>query len=135
MHTFVLRKIDQVKGKINFYKLEIDGICEFDQFCDELQRGGEGKVLYYLFALMDSIANLRHPPAKKKVRELKGRKKSDHVKDFEIKKDVNGVSKRVYYFKDENGNVIVFGSSKSDQEEDIARLRRIKKEYFNSKIS
>ena len=30
MPKFALIKIDQVKGKINFYKLEIDGTCEFE---------------------------------------------------------------------------------------------------------
>lgn len=98
MPKFALVKIDQVKGKINFYKLKIDGTCEFDEFCLEFK-------------------------------ELKGRKKSEKVKDFEIKKDVY----RVYLFKDDAGNVIVFGSSKNNQKEDIARLRRLKEEFIKSR--
>ena len=130
MRTFVLLKIDQVKGKINFYKLEIDGTCEFDEFCDELENADEKKALVTIYATMESVANLRMLPGKK-FKELKGRKKSDKVKDFEIKKDAY----RVYLFKDDVGNIIIFGSSKNTQKEDIARLRRLKEEFLKSKES
>ena len=65
----------------------------------------------------------------KKFRELKGRKKNDIIKDYEIKKDAN----RIYLFKDDVGNIIVFGSTKNNQKEDIAKLRRLKVEYNKSK--
>jgi hypothetical protein len=86
MHTFVLHKIDQVKGKISFYKLEIDGKCDFDEFCEAFETADEKKILLTLYAIMDSVANLSLLP-KTKFRELKGRKKSDKIKDYEIKKD------------------------------------------------
>ena len=41
MRIFALKKIEQVKGKINFYKLEVDGKCEFDEFCELLERKKE----------------------------------------------------------------------------------------------
>ena len=131
MHKFALIRLNEIKGKITFFKLEINGKCEFDEFCAELENAGEKKVLFNLFATMDSIANLKYLP-QKKVRELKGRKRSDKIKDYEIKKVINGVPKRIYLFKDDNGDVIVFGSSKINQKEDIQRLRRIKLEYYNS---
>ena len=128
MPTFALKKIEQVKGKINFYKLEIDGKCEFDEFCSAIERADGSKILLTIYAIMDSVANLSLLP-KTKFRELKGRKASDKVKDYEIKKDAI----RVYLFKDEIGNIVVFGGSKNNQKEDIARLRRLKEEYIKKK--
>ena len=32
MPKFVIRKIPEIVGKIDFFKLEIDGKCEFDTF-------------------------------------------------------------------------------------------------------
>lgn len=128
MHTFVLIKIDQVKGKINFYKLEIDGECEFDEFCAAIEKADRSKILITIYAIMDSVANLSLLP-KTKFRELKGRKASDKVKDYEIKKDAI----RIYLFKDDKGNIVVFGGSKNNQKDDIARLRRLKEEYFKNK--
>jgi hypothetical protein len=77
---------------------------------------------------MDSVANLKYIP-KNRYRELKGRKKSDKIKDFEIKKD----DIRIYLFKDLAGNVVIFGGFKNNQVKDIARLRRIKNEFVKQK--
>ena len=127
MPKFALIRIEQVKGKINFFKLVIDGTCEFDKFCQELDRAETKKALFSIYATMESVANLIRPPGTR-FKELKGRKINDNVKDYEIKKDAF----RVYLFKDEAGNVIVFGSSKNNQKEDIARLRRLKEEFIKS---
>jgi hypothetical protein len=127
MHRFALKNIEQVKGKISFFKLEIDGKCYFDDFCKSFVSPEEEKVLAVIYATMDSVANLKFLP-NTKFRELKGRRKSDKIKDFEIKKD----DIRVYLFKDKAGHIVVFAGCKNDQEEDIARLRRIKLEYINS---
>ena len=85
MSTFALISLDQVKGRIKFYKLEIDGICEFDQFCEALENKNGQTILHTIFAIMESVANLNYL-AKTKFRELKGRKRSDKVKDYEVKK-------------------------------------------------
>jgi hypothetical protein len=127
MRNFVLHKIDQVKGKISFYRLEIDGRCEFNDFCNELEMTGKTNVLATILAIMDSVANLQFLP-KTKYRELKGRLKSDKVKDFEVKKD----EYRVYLFKIDDGNIVAFGGYKKDQKEDIKRLRRIKSEFVKA---
>ncbi len=128
MPKFALIKIEQVKGKINFYKLEIDGTCEFDEFCQELDRAETKKVLISIYATMESVANLSRLPGTK-FKDLRGRKETDKVKDFEIKKDAY----RVYLFKDDVGNIIVFGGSKNTQKKDIARLRRLKEEFLKNK--
>ncbi len=126
MRKFALIRIEQVKGKLQFFKLQTDGICEFDQFCESLERTGNKKQLSTIYAIMDLVANLHYMP-KSKYRELKGRRKSDKVKDFEIKKD----DIRIYLFKDQSGNIVVFGGFKRNQTEDITRLRRIKSEFVN----
>jgi hypothetical protein len=65
-------------------------------------------------------------------KELTGRKKSDPIKDYEIR-----VKKiRIYLFKCEKvGKMIVLGALKDDkkQKADIEYMRRIKKAYINSK--
>lgn len=128
MPRFALKKIEQVKGRINFYKLEVDGRSEFNEFCEALENANERKVLNTIYATMDSVANLKYLP-KTKFRQLKGRKTSDKVKDYEIKKDTI----RIYLFKDDKGNIVVFSGTKNDQKEDIAKMRRIKEEYIKSK--
>ncbi|HOM40110.1 MAG TPA: hypothetical protein PK064_04305 [Bacteroidales bacterium] len=77
---------------------------------------------------MESVANLNRLP-ETKFRELKGRPAGDNVKEYEIKKKPY----RIYLFKVDAGNIIVFGSSKKLQKKDIKRLRQIKNEYLKSK--
>ena len=63
-----------------------------------------------------------------KYKELMGRPEGDNVKEYEIKKDAY----RVYLFKDNMGNIIVFGSVKGNQNRDISRFRSIKTDYIKS---
>jgi hypothetical protein len=124
MLKFETDKITQVKGRIPFLKLKIEGICEFDRFVKELEETVEGKkIIKTIYAIMDSASNLNNLP-KEKFRELKARSKSDLIKDYEIKKG----EIRVYLFS-YSGYIVVFSGTKNKQREDIARLRRIKKEY------
>ena len=130
MHTFALKRIEQIKGKIGFFKLEIDGVCEFDEFCKTLEEKKEGSKLRTIYAIMESASNIspsRLPGTKYK--ELEGRHRGDDVKEYEIKKKPY----RVYMFRDDEGNIIVFGGIKNNQKKDITRFRSIKKEYFLSK--
>ena len=128
MYKFALYKIEQVKGRIPFFKLVIDGRCAFDEFCNDIVKAGNEGALKSLLTNMDSLSNnLRLPPSKYK--ELRGRAKNDRIKDFEFKKN----EYRVYGFVSDAGDIIVFGGKKTRQERDIARLREIKKEYFNTK--
>ena len=65
-----------------------------------------------------------------KFKELKGRKKGDKYKDYEFKEDVY----RIYLFDDPDlGKIIAICSTKDSQDRDIARLRKIKSEYFKQK--
>ena len=128
MRKFALIKIEQVKGKINFYKLEIDGNCEFDEFCDLLERKRRLSKLKSIYAIMECVSNMIRLPATK-YKELMGRPEADNVKEYEIKKDAY----RVYLFKDDMGNIIVFGGVKGNQNRDLSRFRRIKTDYIKSK--
>lgn len=129
MSIFALKKIEQVKGKIIFYKLEIDNRCEFDEFCELLESRKDISKLRSILAIMDSVSNLIRLP-KTKFRELEGRPPGDNLKEYEIKKK----SYRVYLFKDSEGNIIVFGSVKGYQKKDIKRFRAIKDDYIKSKV-
>jgi len=129
MRIFVLKRIEQVKGKISFYKLEIDKKCDFDEFCELFEKKRDGSKLRSIYAIMDSISNLNRLPATK-FREIEGRPSGDSVKEYEIKKKPY----RVYLFKDHEGNIIVLGSTKTRQKRDIKRFREIKNEYIKSKI-
>ena len=128
MSIFALKLIEQVKGKIKFYKLERDKKCEFDEFCNLLEGKKEESKLRAIFAIMDSVSNLNRLP-KIKFRELEGRSPDDKIKEYEIKKKPY----RVYLFKDSEGNIVVFGSIKGNQKRDIKRFRAIKIEYLKSK--
>ncbi|HOK26993.1 MAG TPA: hypothetical protein PLX87_10755 [Bacteroidales bacterium] len=128
MSIFVLKRIEQIKGRISFFKLIIDNRCEFDEFCELLKRRKEDSKLRSIFGIMESVANLNRLP-ETKFRELKGRPAGDNVKEYEIKKKPY----RIYLFKVDAGNIIVFGSSKKLQKKDIKRLRQIKNEYLKSK--
>jgi len=128
MSIFVLKRIEQIKGRISFFKLIIDNRCEFDEFCELLKRRKEDSKLRSIFGIMESVANLNRLP-ETKFRELKGRPAGDNIKEYEIKKKPY----RIYLFKDDAGNIIVFGSSKKLQKKDIKRLRQIKNEYLKSK--
>jgi len=128
MRIFALKKIEQVKGKSNFYKLEINNKCQFDEFCELLEKKGDESKLKSIYAIMDAVANLNFLPDTK-FKELSGRRPEDKIKDYEIKKD----KYRVYLFKDDAGNIVVFGSIKKRQKRDIKRLRAIKTEYIKNK--
>ncbi len=126
MTKFALEKIEAVKGKIDFYKLKINGKCDFDEFCEEVKKDKKD-IIGSIFATFNSVSNLmRIPPTRYK--ELIGRKRNDQVKDYEAKKDAY----RVYFFKHSDGRVVVFGSVKGNQTKDINRLRKIKQEYIKS---
>jgi putative component of toxin-antitoxin plasmid stabilization module len=128
MNTFALADIDQVEGRIKFCKLVIDGSCQFDEFCAEVERDGNLKrQLIGLYSNMDQVANLKRLP-EKKFRDITPAKET--VKEFEIKKG----DLRIYLIK-EDGHIVIIGGKKNTQHEDIRQFRSIKKRYLDSKKS
>jgi hypothetical protein len=43
MYTFALNEITEIKGKLKFFKLLVDGTCEYDEFEKEIINEGNLK--------------------------------------------------------------------------------------------
>lgn len=130
MPIFALQPIEEVTGRIKFYKLFIDGNCEFDDFEAGIRNEGNlAKELIKIQTRMTQISNLQSLPDAK-YKPLRGCK--DIYTEFEIKTE----NLRVYLFKEEKtGNVIVCGGKKSTQKKDISHFRNLKKAYIQSKTT
>ena len=131
MSKFVIIHLEEIEGKVKFYKLSYDDICYFDSFWEECEKITQlKKELIQIQTRMEFISNLQFSYLDQtKFKELKGRKRNDPFKDYEIKTK----HLRVYFFKDDSGNIIVLGGSKGTQKNDIARMRDLKLNYFNQK--
>ena len=128
MYSFALLKITEIVGKLSFYKLSINGKCEFDQFEREIQKDGNlKKELIKIQTRLQELAEGKQlPPFKFKDITPKG----ELVKEYEIKSD----HLRVYFFFESNeGRVIVCAGKKNTQSKDIAHFQKIKKAYLSSK--
>src|SRR5690606_261405 len=115
-----------IKGRVHFNKLEIDGLCPFDGFCEEIKQEGNLKgQLITIFSRIEQIANLQRLPATK-FRDITPKKET--VKELEIKtRDL-----RVNLIKEES-HIIILGGKKSTQKGDIAKFRSIKNSYLKFK--
>jgi hypothetical protein len=131
MAEFALEKIEILHSRLNIFKLLINGKCLFDEFWKDVERfGGYEKELDTIQAIIERKAQLQ-PVSPEKYKELKGRKKNDPHKDYEIRTP----NLRVYLFKQEKtGHIIVLGAIKTPkgQDQDIDRMRGIKKRYFEN---
>ena len=127
MPSFTLEEIPIPHARFPIYKLVTNGTCEYDEFEKTIRAEGtyeeELDALDTLFILHAQMERL----APNKYKEL-STDKSDPVKDYEFRTR----SLRVYLFKLPNGKAIVIGghNDKKQQKQDIARMRRIKKEYY-----
>ena len=127
MSNFALLPVPQIKGTIQYRKLEIDGVCPFDSFCNEIQMTGNlRKQLPGLFQIMDDVANRKSLP-REKFKDITPAK--EKVREYEFKKK----DLRAYAIKD-NGHILIFGGRKSTQQNDIRQFRSIKKRYLETKI-
>lgn len=128
MPKFKLKKIEQVKGRNTFYKLIKDGNCEFDEFCDEMDKADMyPSELKNIFTNMDLVAN-QIPLPKKKFKDITKSKSSIKEHEFKTK------NLRVYAFQEKGtGKIIVCGGKKGTQKANIRHFRQIKRQYLNSK--
>lgn len=126
MIIFALEKIKEIEGRLSFYKLLINGFCEFDEFSRQCRSDGNlDSELITIQARMQQLAELKTLP-KEKHRDITP--KNQAVKEYEIKTK----HLRIYLFHDkENGRIIVSGGKKTNQANDIKHFRNIKKAYFN----
>ena len=145
MPTFDLKKLDDVKGKQLFYQLtendvpDLTGLekakdkdAEINErkwgVMDEFEKGLETKYTKdkdRIHALMNQVANNQLLP-KTKFRPLEGREKGDDIKDYEFKSG----DLRYYCIGIPSGKLVCLGGYKNEQEIDIARLRKMKKEVY-----
>lgn len=125
MAEFKLEKIEEIEGKIAFYKLLVNESCEFDEFWEEIKEDGNlSKELAQIQSRMEDVSNLKRLP-KTKFRDITP--KTEKVKEYEIKTK----NLRVYLIKENHtGKIIILGGKKSTQTKDIKRFRRIKKSYL-----
>lgn len=128
MHIFALNEITEIKGRLKFFKLLVNGTCEYDEFEKEIIKEGNLKQeLTTIETRMHEIADLKSLP-QNKFRDITPKK--DNNKEYEIKTK----NLRVYLFHEKNtGRVIVCGGKKGTQQADIKHFRNIKKEYFKQK--
>lgn len=128
MPKFAVEKIKEIDGKVNFFKLLIDGVWLYDSFCANLtEEGGYDSELRKVQALMQEVSEMKSLP-QTKGKPLKGN--SNSVKEFEIKTK----TLRIYLIHEENtGKIIVLGGKKTTQNKDITRFRGIVTQYLNSK--
>lgn len=128
MIKFALKEIEEIKGRLKFYKLLIDNQSEYDEFENKIK--AEGNYLSELRTIetrMHEIAELKTLP-KNKYKDITP--DNDSNKEYEIKTR----HLRVYLFHEKNtGRIIVSGGKKSSQQSDIKHFRSLKKSYFNQK--
>ncbi len=131
MPSFALLEIKTVQGQQKFYQLVVDEERLFDAFWQEIEREGNlAGELRRILAIMNQVAQLKQRLPKTVFRELQGRKKSDHVKEYEVKTS----NLRVYLFhKEGTGKIVVCAGKKNTQYADIKWFRSLKKQYFEVK--
>jgi putative component of toxin-antitoxin plasmid stabilization module len=126
MNKFALKKIPEIKGRILFSMLEVDGACQFEEFCSEIEEDGNmKKQLITAFARMTQVSNLQRLP-EQKFRDITPR--NETIKEFEVKTN----DLRIYLIKEE-GHIIILGGKKNTQKGDISHFRSVKRRYLQSK--
>lgn len=135
MSRFELNKIECVPENFteeHFFKLKVDGKCEYDIFYKKMEKAGNTKK--DLNKISSTMVLLAEGHESANLKKLKGRTESvDSYMDYEIKCG----RLRVYLFEDEEeGKIIVLGELKKDakgQKKNIAKMRKLKLEYFKEK--
>ena len=124
MIIFAQEKIDEVKeGKLVFYKLRVDGICLYDEFCEKMEKNPSClKSLNMIRAYMNFMAESDKMLPSTKFNSIKGK---NNVIGYEFKhKEL-----RVYIVKQEPNVYVVLGGIKSSQKKDIAKFAEIIKDF------
>ncbi|MCD4794677.1 MAG: hypothetical protein K8R54_15685 [Bacteroidales bacterium] len=128
MSNFAIQKINEITGKIKFYKLLLGDTCEFDEFWEAIEKSGNlNKELIKMQTLMQEVSEMNMLPATK-FKSITPKKET--IKEYEVKTK----NLRLYMFHEEHtGRIIVCGGKKSTQPKDIKHFRKIKKQYFEEK--
>lgn len=123
MSVFRTEIFDLVKNEeYEYYKLSIDGICQFDDFLKKTEKDKqEKKNLMYILSYMENLRSDMLFP-KTKFRLIVDNKRKDL---FEFKKK----ELRVYVLKQKPNIYIVLGGYKRNQKKDIKELKSKIKEF------
>lgn len=124
MPKFETRNIDTIKGTQKFYKLIKDGVCQIDDFEDDLEEIYKSE-LKTIYSYMDQLANLKSLP---KTKFHFYNKAKGGFREFEFKSK----HLRVYGIVINEGKLIILGGMKANQDDDTTTFRRIKEEYIES---
>lgn len=123
MSKFALIKIEAVKGKLSFFKLQKDGNCKFNDFENEARQNYNSEI-NSIYHRLNVLASGRRLP-EKQFRILNSN--DTNVTECEIKTK----HLRVYYFIDKgNGNIIITGGYKTNQKKDLNHFRNTIKQYL-----
>ncbi len=102
-------------NKYQYFKLCIDDVCLFDEFCEQIEKlKREKKSLISIFGLMEQFDLVPIYP-KTKFRKIENVNRDDV---FEFKKD----NVRVYVIKQRPNIYIINGGFKKDQPKDIKKI-------------
>lgn len=124
--TFVSEILELIHNPYyTFYKLRINGKCQFDEFLEKVNSVAiDKKTIYSLIALMDSFG--MHKLPKTKFRQINVSPPRTDV--FEFKKN----NLRIYVILQKPDVYVVMGGYKNTQKQDVAVLgKRLK--GFNKK--
>lgn len=105
-----------------YYKLYINGVCQFDEFMDEISKNAKYKEWFgHIVALMEFVSD-QNMLRKNKFRQIQDVGRDDV---FEFKKG----DLRVYVIKQRPDMYIILGGYKNNQKKDIKLLKTRVKDF------
>ena len=127
MSTFVLKKLEAVVGKQQFFELVVDDKSQFDDYCQAIKDNQQYySELLKIFTLMNQVSQLKMLP-QTKFKDITPNKES--VKEYEFKSK----HLRVYAFHmEKTGKIVAYGGYKNTQKDDIPKFRSYKSRYLKS---
>jgi len=127
MSTFVLKKLEAVVGKQQFFELIVDESSQFDDYCQAIKDNKQYySELLKIFTLMNQVSQLKMLP-QTKFKDITPNKES--VKEYEFKSK----HLRVYAFHmEKTGKIVAYGGYKNTQKDDIPKFRSYKSRYLKS---
>lgn len=122
MGSFALKVIAESLEKNKIYKLFENGVCEFDNFIDSVDKRYP-KEVDKIFYTIDLLAT-GYSFAQDRFKEITPVK--EFVNEFEIKTK----HLRVYLIKRPNSKLVICAGFKTTQKQDINHFRKIKERYL-----
>lgn len=123
MKDFKTERFDLVQNnQYNFYKLYVDGVCQFDTFMSEIESNKRymdwfGYIIRFMEAISDQFILKEH-----QFRHIESNDRNDI---FEFKKELL----RVYIVKQKPNIYIIFGGFKANQSNDIKKVKKLVNEF------